>query len=128
MGLEPTCSISARGGSEHSSRNRCLVSPGTAYVWTSPGRPRRRIAVEEFADLDAVEAKIKKGTAELKTMVTVRDSRLMDIHGVGPVVAARVLAHVGGITGLLIGTGSHPATRPPVSRTATADRGPRTGG
>ena len=61
------------------------------------GKTRRRIAAEELADLIAVEEKIKKATAELKTMVLARDSRLMDIHGVGPVVAARILADVGDV-------------------------------
>ena len=41
---------------------------------------------------------MKKATAELKTIVLARKSRLMDIHGVGPVVAARVLADVGDVT------------------------------
>ena len=61
------------------------------------GKTRRRIAAEELAELIAVEAKIKKATAELKAMVLARDSRLMDIHGVGAVVAARILADVGDI-------------------------------
>ena len=61
------------------------------------GRTRRRIAAEELAELVAVDLKIKKATAELKAMVLARDSRLMDIHGVGPVVAARILADVGDV-------------------------------
>ncbi len=61
------------------------------------GKTRRRIAAEELAELIAVEAKIKKATAELKAMVLARESRLMDIHGVGPVVAARILADVGDV-------------------------------
>lgn len=61
------------------------------------GKTRRRIAAEELAELVAVEAKIKKATAELKTLVLERDSTLMDLHGVGPVVAARILADVGDI-------------------------------
>ncbi len=61
------------------------------------GKTRRRIAAEELADLIAIEAKIKQATAELKTMVLARDSRLMDLHGVGPVVAARIPADVGDI-------------------------------
>ena len=61
------------------------------------GKTRRRIAAEELAELIAVDAKMKKATAELKTMVLARGSRLMDIHGVGPVVAARILADVGDI-------------------------------
>jgi transposase len=62
------------------------------------GKTRRRIAVEELAELIAVDAKIKKATAELKTMVLARGSNLMDIRGVGPVVAARILADVGDVS------------------------------
>ena len=62
------------------------------------GKTRRRIAAEELAELVAVDAKIKKATAELKTIVIARGSRLMDIHGVGVVVAARVLADVGDVS------------------------------
>ena len=62
------------------------------------GKTRRRIAAEEPAELVAVEAKIKKATAELKAIVLARGSHLMDLHGVGPVVAARVLADVGYVT------------------------------
>ena len=61
------------------------------------GKTRRRIAAEELAELVAVEAKIKKSTAELKAMVLARGSHLMDLHGVGPVVAARILADVGDV-------------------------------
>ena len=61
------------------------------------GKTRRRIAAEELADLIVVESKINKATAELKAMVLARDSRLMNIPGVGPVVAARILADAGDI-------------------------------
>ena len=37
---------------------------------------------------------MKKATAELKAMVLARDSRLMEHHGIGPVVAVRILADV----------------------------------
>ena len=40
---------------------------------------------------------MKKATAELKVLVKARDSQLMDLPGVGPVVAARTLADVGDI-------------------------------
>ncbi len=61
------------------------------------GKTRRSIAAEELAELVAVDVKIKKATAELKSIVLARGSRLMDIRGVGPVVAARVLADVGDV-------------------------------
>ena len=62
------------------------------------GKTPRRIAAEELAELTAVEAKIKTATAELKAIVLARGSHLMDLRGVGPVVAARVLADVGEVT------------------------------
>jgi transposase len=61
------------------------------------GKTRRRIAVEELAELVAVEAKMKKATAKLKAIVLARSPHLMDLPGVGPVVAARVLADVGDV-------------------------------
>jgi len=61
------------------------------------GKTCRRIAAEELAELVAVDAKIKKSSAELKALVLARGSHLMDLHGVGPVVAARVLADVGDV-------------------------------
>ena len=61
------------------------------------GKTRRRIAAEELAELVSVEARMKKATAELKALVAVRGSHLTDILGVGPVVAARVLADVGDV-------------------------------
>ena len=61
------------------------------------GKTRRRIAADELAELVSVEAKIKKADAELKAMVLARGSRLMDLRGVGPVVAARTLADVGDV-------------------------------
>ncbi|WP_411284543.1 IS110 family transposase [Lapillicoccus sp.] len=61
------------------------------------GKTRRRLAVEQLAELIAVDKKIKTLTKELKAMVLASGSRLMDLRGVGPVVAARTLADVGDI-------------------------------
>ena len=61
------------------------------------GKTRRRLAAEQLAELMAVEKKMKNLTAELKAMVLARGSRLMDLTGVGPVVAARILADVGDV-------------------------------
>ncbi len=62
------------------------------------GKTRRRRAAEQLAELVAVEKKIKTLTKELKEMVLARGSALMDLPGVGPVVAARILADVGDVT------------------------------
>jgi transposase len=61
------------------------------------GKTRRRLAAEQLAELVVVEKKIKTLTKELKTMVLARGSTLMDLPGVGPVVAARTLADVGDV-------------------------------
>ena len=58
------------------------------------GKTRRRLAVEQLADLFAIDKKIKASTKELKALVLAHGSRLMDLPGVGPVVAARILADV----------------------------------
>lgn len=59
------------------------------------GKTRRRLAVEQLTELVAVEKKIKTITKELKALVLARGS--MDLPGVGPVVAARILADVGDV-------------------------------
>jgi transposase len=61
------------------------------------GKTCRRLAVEHLAELVEVEKKIKALTKELEAMVVARGSTLMDLPGVGPVVAARILADVGDV-------------------------------
>ena len=61
------------------------------------GKTRRRLAAEQLADLVAVEKKIKALTKELKALVQESGSTLMDLPGVGPIVAARILADVGDV-------------------------------
>ena len=57
----------------------------------------KRLALEQLAELMAIEKKIKASSGELKTLVIARGSHLMDLTGVGPVVAARILADVGDV-------------------------------
>jgi len=61
------------------------------------GKTRRRMAAEEIADLVALDAKLKKLKAELATAVTDRGSHLMELFGIGPAGAARILADVGDV-------------------------------
>jgi transposase len=61
------------------------------------GKTRRRLAAEQLTELMRVEKKIKNNTRELKAVVLARGSTLMDLTGVGPVVAARILADVGDV-------------------------------
>ncbi len=62
------------------------------------GRTRRRMAAEELADLQRLDVTLKAMKAELKTAVQATGSHLMDIHGIGPASAARILADVGDVT------------------------------
>ncbi|HWU31865.1 MAG TPA: IS110 family transposase [Marmoricola sp.] len=61
------------------------------------GKMRRRIAAEEVAYLARLDKQIKTLTREIKEQVKERGSNLMDIYGVGPVVAGRILADVGDV-------------------------------
>ena len=63
----------------------------------SVGKTRKRLALEQLAEMVAMEKKIKASSKELKTLVIARGSHLMDLTGVGPVVAARILADVGDV-------------------------------
>ena len=55
------------------------------------------MAAEELADLVRVDTKLKALNRELKTAVLARGSHLMDLHGIGPAGAARILADVGDV-------------------------------
>ena len=61
------------------------------------GKTRRRLAAEQLAELVVIEKKIKELRKELKAMVLARGSSLMELPGVGPVVAARALADTGDV-------------------------------
>lgn len=61
------------------------------------GKTRRRLTVELIGELETIDKKIKNVTAELTELVTARGSRLLQLHGIGPSGAARLLADVGDI-------------------------------
>ena len=61
------------------------------------GKTRRRLAAELTSELEAIDKKIKTTEKDLKELVIARGSTLMDLHGVGPSGAARLLADVGDI-------------------------------
>ena len=61
------------------------------------GRTRRRLAAEQLHELIRIEARLKMLKRELKAAVLASGSHLMDIHGVGPAGAARILADVGDV-------------------------------
>ena len=64
---------------------------------TLTGKTIRRMAAEEIADLVTVDGKLKAIKTELRAAVQARGSHLMDLFGVGPAGAARILADVGDV-------------------------------
>jgi len=62
------------------------------------GKARRRVAAELIADLERVYQRRKAADKELKALVAATGTSLMDLHGIGPSGAARLLVEVGDIT------------------------------
>ena len=61
------------------------------------GKTRLRLAVELTGELEAIDKKTRALDKELAELVTARGSTLMDLHGIGPSGAARLLADAGDI-------------------------------
>ena len=64
------------------------------------GKTRRRVAAELIADLERVYQRSKQADKELNELVAATGTTLMDLHGIGPSGAARLLVEVGAITPL----------------------------
>jgi transposase len=62
------------------------------------GKTRRRVAAELVADLERIYARKKAANKELEELVSATGSTLLDLHGIGPSGAARLLVEVGDIT------------------------------
>jgi transposase len=61
------------------------------------GKTRRRLVVELITELESIDKKIKAAEKDLRELVIARGSTLLDLHGIGPSGAARLLADVGDI-------------------------------
>jgi len=62
------------------------------------GRARRRVAAELIGDLERICYRKKAANIELTQLVATNGTSLMDLHGIGPCGAARLLVDVGDIT------------------------------
>jgi transposase len=62
------------------------------------GKARRRVAAELISDLERIYARKKAANKELKALVAATGSRLMELEGIGPSGAARLLVEVGDLT------------------------------
>ena len=96
------------------------------------GKTRRRVAAELITDPERVHKRSKSADKELKELLTATGTRLLNLHGIGPSGAARLLVEVGDITRSPTattsrpGTAPHPSTPPPATRSGTGCRGPGT--
>jgi transposase len=61
------------------------------------GKVRRRLAVELIDELERIDRKIKAANTELRELVIERGSTVMELNGIGPSGAARLLADIGDI-------------------------------
>ena len=62
------------------------------------GKTRRRVAAELVADLERIYTRKKEANKELTELVKGTGTTLLDLHGIGPTGAARLLVEVGDIT------------------------------
>jgi len=62
------------------------------------GRTRRQLAAELLADLVALDRKVNDSDKQLREAVSTTGTGLMDLYGIGPVGAARVLGDVIDVT------------------------------
>jgi transposase len=62
------------------------------------GKARRRVVAELIADLERIYARKKEANKELTELVKDTGTSLLDLHGIGPTGAARLLVEVGDIT------------------------------
>lgn len=62
------------------------------------GKTCKRLALEQVEDLTVIDRRIKDSDKELKALVIASGSKLMDLPGIGPIGAARILADVGDVS------------------------------
>jgi transposase len=62
------------------------------------GKTRKRLAADLLTDLAVIDKRIKTASAELQSLVLARGSTLMELLGIGPSGAARLLGDVGDVT------------------------------
>jgi transposase len=88
-------------------KNLCAAQAKALLAKVRPrdvaGKARRRVAAELVADLELVYRRSKEADKELKELVAA--TTLMDLHGIGPCGAERLLVEVGDIT--RFPTGAH---------------------
>jgi len=97
------------------------------------GKVRRRVAAELVGDLERTYKRKKAADKELTELVRATGTSLLDLTGIGPSGAARLLVEVGTSPGSPTGLTSrpgpapHPSTRPPATTSGIDSRAAGTG-
>ena len=63
-----------------------------------PGRIRRQVAMDHLGDVRSLDRRIKQLEVQLQQSVAATGTTLLGLFGVGPVIAARLLAEVGDVS------------------------------
>lgn len=86
------------GAKTHLSAAQAKVLLSKVRPRDAVGKVRRRVAAELIADLERIYARKKAANKELIELVKATGTSLLDLHGIGPSAAARLLVEVGDIT------------------------------
>ena len=62
------------------------------------GKTRRKLAAELIVELEGIDRKIKVATKELRELVAATGSTLLELNGIGPSGAARLLGDIGDVS------------------------------
>jgi len=62
------------------------------------GKTRRKLAAELIVELDGIDKKIKVATKELRELIAATGSTLLEVNGIGPSGAARLLGDIGDVS------------------------------
>jgi transposase len=90
----------AAGAKKDLSAAQAKALPATVRPRDAAGKARRRVAGEPIADLARIYTRRKAADKELRELVEATGTSLLDLHGIGPSGAARLLIDVGDITRL----------------------------
>lgn len=69
----------------------------TARPATATAACRRELARDLLADLRCIDRRLADNEAQIRDALAATDSTLTQIHGLGPVLAAKILGHFGDI-------------------------------
>ncbi len=85
------------GAKRHLSSFKARALLATVRPRDLPGRTRRQLAAELIGELEVTDRKLKDLTKRLRDAVTASGSGLLEVFGIGPAGAARILADVGDV-------------------------------